>query len=224
MTPVEETQPGGKRGVVSFFKELPVLVALALGIALVIKAFLIQAFFIPSASMEPTLEIRDRVLVNKLTYRFHEPERGDVIVFHEPAGDPCARAVPQEMLPEECRRNAVQKTRDWFAELFGIPTGDIANKDYIKRIVALPGETFEMREGVIYINGEKTDFPSSKDEGPQLDKTDWTPVTIEPDHYFVMGDNRGNSSDSRVFGPIHRDKVVGKAFVIIWPPTRFSGL
>lgn len=225
----EPKQGSAKRGVLSFFKELPVLIALALGIALIIKAFLIQAFFIPSGSMEHTLEVRDRVLVNKLTYRFHKPERGDVIVFKEPAGDPCAQdRAPGFVPPEQCNRNVVRKGLDWFGELFGIPTGD-ATKDYIKRIVALPGETFEMRDGVIYINGKKTQFKMDRPRqeggsGPQLDNTDWTPVKIADDHYFVMGDNRGNSSDSRVFGPIGREKVIGKAFVIVWPPKRFAGL
>lgn len=225
-----EPKDGGKRGILSFFKELPVLIALALGIALIIKAFLIQAFFIPSGSMEHTLEVRDRVLVNKLTYRFHQPERGDVIVFKEPAGDICAqKGTPGFIPPEECNRNAAQKAVDWFGELFGIPTSDAAKKDYIKRIVALPGETFEMREGVIYINGKKTNFKSNVPRakggsGPQLDETKWTPVKIPEEHYFVMGDNRGNSSDSRVFGPIDREKVIGKAFVIVWPPKRFAGL
>jgi signal peptidase I len=163
--------------------------------------------------------------VNKLTFRFHEPERGDVIVFKEPTGDPCAREGVGIVLPEECNRTPVRKAVDWFAELFGVPTGDIANKDYIKRIVALPGDTFEMREGVVYIDGERTDFESRPNEyGPQLDNTEWTPVKVPDDHLFVLGDNRGNSSDSRVFGPVGRDKVIGKAFVIVWPPTRFSGL
>ncbi|HVE91912.1 MAG TPA: signal peptidase I [Actinomycetota bacterium] len=223
-TPVEDNVAGGRRhGIISFFKELPVLIALALGIALIIKAFLIQAFFIPSGSMEPTLAIHDRVLVNKLTYRFHKPERGDIVVFEDPSPPQC-RQIPGLALPPECNKSIPRKARDWFAELFGIPTGD-NTKDFIKRIVALPGEEFEMRDGDVFINGRKTDFESKKGvEGPQKDETDWTPVKIPKDHYWVLGDNRANSSDSRTFRSIHRDKVVGKAFVIVWPPKRFGGL
>jgi signal peptidase I len=240
LTPVEqEPTEHGKRGVVAFFKELPVLIALALVIALVIKAFLVQAFFIPSGSMEPTLQIGDRVLVNKLTYRFHDPRRGDVVVFRDPLGDKICEQRPGITVPEHCNRGVGTKVKDWFVELFGLPTAE--TKDYIKRIVALPGETIQIENGEIYVCGEpnctpldaagqpkdgrKITFPSTAEEGPQIAETQDYPATHIPEHqYWVMGDNRANSSDSTTFGSIGEDKVVGKAFVLVWPPNRFSGL
>jgi signal peptidase I len=226
--------PKERASALRFFRELPVLIALALAIALLIKAFLVQAFYIPSASMEPTLERGDRVLVNKLSYRFGDPERGDVIVFRDPYPDPCdaddARAG--------CNESFGRKAMNWFAEVFGLPTGD--TRDFIKRIVALPGETIAMREGDVYVcdspgcvpldkdgkpkDGELIDFPNSDEEGPQKDEDTIPPYVVPKGEYWVMGDNRANSSDSRTFETIGRDEIVGKAFVTVWPPTRFNGL
>jgi signal peptidase I len=221
-TPPED-QPGRepKRSILSFFKELPVLILLALGIALLIKTFLVQAFYIPSASMEPTLEVGDRVLVNKLSYRFGEPERGQIIVFKDPYGDPCD-VEPGEPMPDFCERGAFRRAFDWFGELFGLPTG--TTKDFIKRIVALPGETVEMREGVVHIDGDPVEFPSAPDQGPREDTYTMEPIQLGDDEYYVLGDNRANSSDSRVFEAISEDSIIGRAFVVVWPPTRFSGL
>lgn len=241
-SPVLESQgEGKKRGVVSFFKELPVLVALALGIALVIKALLIQAFFIPSQSMEPTLHVGDRVLVNKLTYRFHAPRRGDVVVFKDPYGElRCPKnPEPGVTLSPECNKPVLRKAYEWFAELFGLPTGE--TKDYIKRIAALPGETIQMENGEVWVcgkpnctpfnsetkqavDGRKIYFRATPEEGPQADNYTMPPFRVPEGNYYVLGDNRGNSSDSRVFKSITRGKIIGKAFVLLWPPNRFNGL
>ena len=217
-----------------FLKELPVLVALALGIALLIKAFLVQAFYIPSASMEPTLTQGDRVLVNKLSYRFGDPKRGDVIVFKDPYPNPCNE---QPEAPG-CNESVPRKALNWFAEVFGLPTG--TTRDFIKRIVALPGETVALADGKVYVcdepgcdpvdtngkpkDGHIVDFPHTADEGPQSDDDNFPKFTVPQDEYFVLGDNRANSSDSRSFKGIARDEIIGKAFVLIWPPTRFGGL
>jgi signal peptidase I len=232
-----EAPPSKRGGVLRFFKELPVLVALALGIALLIKAFLVQAFYIPSASMEPTLHIGDRVLVNKLSYRFGEPKRGDVIVFHDPYPDPCETGQG-ETPPAGCERGLGRKALDWFAEVFGLPTAD--TRDFIKRIVALPGETVQIQNGDVYVcgkpncvpvgidgkaqDGRKIDFAHNPTEGPQSDQDNVPAFPVPESQYYVLGDNRGNSSDSRNFKGIERDAVIGKAFVIVWPPNRFSGL
>ena len=224
-------------GVLRFFKELPVLVVLALGIALLIKAFLVQAFYIPSASMEPTLREGDRVLVNKLSYRFGEPKRGDVIVFHDPYPDPCESASGAEP-PAGCERSVARRVFDWFAEIFGLPTAH--TRDFIKRIVALPGETVQISDGEVYVcdepdcvplgpNGEPRDgrrisFETTEDSGPRLDHDDVPAFPVPEGQYYVMGDNRANSSDSRSFRGIARSKIIGKAFVVVWPPTRFRGL
>lgn len=222
--PEAEAPPRRAHGVLAFFKELPVLVALALGIALVIKAFLVQAFYIPSASMRPTLKEGDRVLVNKVSYRLHAPRRGDVVVFKDPYGETvCPKETPAGFAPPpQCNRSAIGKARDWFAELFGLPSSQ--HRDFIKRIIGLPGETIEIREGDVYINGDKLDLPTTAEDGPQKDASVMAPVTIPEGHFWVMGDNRANSSDSRVFKAIAREKIIGKAFVVLWPPNRFKGL
>jgi signal peptidase I len=224
-------------GALRFLRELPVLVVLALGIALLIKAFLVQAFYIPSASMEPTLRQGDRVLVNKLTYRFGQPKRGDVIVFRDPYPDPCD-ASSGTPTPPSCHRSVVRKGFDWFAEVFGLPTGE--TRDFIKRIVGLPGETIAIHDGNVYVcsqpscqplnpdgtpkDGHLIDFAHSATHGPQKDHDNVPAFAIPKNQYWVMGDNRANSSDSRTFKGVDRKLIIGKAFVLVWPPNRFSGL
>jgi signal peptidase I len=195
--------PKAKNKPRSFWRELPVLVLIALVLAVIIKTFLVQAFFIPSESMVETLQINDRVLVNKLSYRFGDISRGQVVVF-EP------EFVEEESLPTVVLRN--------IGESIGLSTPD---SDLIKRVVGLPGETIEIRNNRVFIDGSPIDEPYLADDvlmrrfGPEL---------IPADHYFVMGDNRGSSLDSRSTGPIHGDRIVGRAFVIIWPPSRWGGL
>ena len=151
-------------------------------IALVIEALLVQAFWIPSPSMEPTLNVGDRVLVNKLSYRLHDVHRGDVIVFERPPG--ASRG------------------------------GDDEIKDLIKRVIAVGGDTIEARNQLVYVNGERLDEDYLEPGAP----TDNLPrQTIPEGHVFVMGDNRTNSEDSRVFGPIDEDRIVGRAFMRVLP-------
>ena len=226
-----------RTGALRFLKELPVLVVLALGIALLIKAFLVQAFYIPSASMEPTLRQGDRVLVNKLSYRFGEPKRGDVIVFRDPYPDPCDGSAGTPT-PPSCNQSILRKGFNWLAEVFGLPTGE--TRDFIKRIIALPGETIAIRDGVVYVcgapscqplnpdgtpkDGERVDFPHSATRGPQQDHDNVPAFAIPKGQYWVMGDNRTNSSDSRTFKGVDRKLIIGKGFVLVWPPNRFRGL
>jgi signal peptidase I len=237
-SPTEETTPQEpKRGALRFLKELPVLIALALAIALLIKAFLVQAFYIPSASMVPTLREGDRVLVNKLSYRFGKPHRGDVIVFKDPYPNPCDTS-DGSAAPAGCNHGVGRKALDWVAEVFGLPTGD--TRDFIKRIVALPGETVAIHDGNVFVcsrpscvplnsdgtarDGRRISFPHTADKGPQQDHDDFPAFAVPSGQYFVMGDNRANSSDSRAFRGVGRDSIVGKAFVVVWPPNRFEGL
>jgi signal peptidase I len=192
------------RGPGSFLKELPVLLLIAFVLALLIKSFLVQAFFIPSESMEPTLRVGDRVLVNKVVYRLHPPRRGDIIVFEEPHPS------------EEAKRNPFQSFWHWLTQGLGVSSNP--EKDFIKRVVGLPGETLEIKAGQVYINGKKLVEPYV---GLTPDTRDYRPVHIPKDMLFVMGDNRTNSNDSRFgLGFIPYKKVVGRAFVIIWPPGR----
>ena len=152
----------------------------ALVVALLVTRFLVQAFFIPSLSMSPTLHRDDRVLVNKLSYDLHDVNRGDVIVF--------------ERLPDQ--------------------RGDI--KDLIKRVVALGGEQVEARDGSVYVNGEPLDEPYL---APGVETSNLDPQTVPAGHVFVLGDNRGDSRDSRFFGPLPEELIIGRAFVKVWPLT-----
>ena len=156
----------------------------ALAVALIVKTFLIQAFFIPSLSMFPTLDEGDRVLVNKLSYKLHDVNRGDLVVFERPKGQPESEI-----------------------------------KDLIKRVIALPGETIEAREGTVYIDGKQLE----EDYLVEGVTTENLPrQKIPAGHVFVMGDNRSDSSDSRVFGSIEEDTIVGRAFVRVWPIPQLS--
>jgi signal peptidase I len=202
-------EPPKKRSSLAFFKELPVLILIAFGLALLIKTFLVQAFFIPSESMVPTLMVKDRVLVNKLVYRFREPRRGEIIVF-----------VAEHSVQTQ-NRSFFKKVTDNITE--GLGVSQPADRDFIKRIIGLPGETVEMRDSVVTITttaGKKlrlTEPYAVKDPSP------FGPFKVPPSSFFVMGDNRPNSADSRYrLGPIRRSDIVGKAFIKVWPPKRMS--
>lgn len=198
----------GRQGL-PFWLELPLLVLVALAVAVLIKTFLVQAFWIPSGSMVPTLEIDDRVLVNKLEYRVQDPERGDIVVFESP--------YLEDRDEPESFRELVGRT---VAESLGIRTGGVPD-DFIKRVIATPGETIEVIDNQVHIDG----VPISEPYLPAgIGMPDFGPVTIAPGQLFVMGDNRSSSSDSRVFGPIDQSEVVGRAFVLMWPFDRWQGL
>jgi signal peptidase I len=151
----------------------------ALVVAVVVKTFLIQAFYIPSLSMYSTLDKGDRVLVNKVSYHLHDVHRGDIVVFKRPPN-----------------------------------VADTAIKDLIKRVVGLPGDKIAGHDGAVYVNGKRL-TEKYLDRGTFT--SDFSSRTIPKNRIFVMGDNRGNSEDSRVFGPIDEDLVVGRAFVRVWP-------
>ncbi|MDQ3986852.1 MAG: signal peptidase I [Actinomycetota bacterium] len=196
----------------SFWRELPVLLVLAFVVALLIKTYLLQAFFIPSASMEPTLTEGDRVLVEKISYRLGEPDPGDVIVFE--------RDLPGFTGTEETEDDSVfEDIADAFRGLLGFPTGP--KQDFIKRVVGVEGDLVEGRDGRVFVNGkpvEETYLPE------ELETTPFEPIRVGKDQLFVMGDNRGNSDDSRSFGPIPEEAVVGHAFVLVWPLSDLGGL
>ena len=213
------------RSVTRQVAELPMLVAVAFLIAIVIKTFIVQAFFIPSGSMIPTLRIGDRVLVEKISYRLHDPRRGDVIVF--------ARDIlgPQPDVPW------YQDARNFLRELVGLPVGD--EEDFIKRIVATAGDTvrYEGNPRTLYVNDEQIDQSfinhGIDKSSPTLTEKDCKRLDMEASgkgclvpagRIFVMGDNRGNSQDSRFLGPIETDKIIGRGFVVIWPLSHLGSL
>ncbi len=181
--PATPTATARKRSGTRNLVEWVVVIVCALVVAVVVKAFLVQAFYIPSPSMTPTLQPDDRVLVNKLSYRMHGVERGDLVVFESPQPAP--------------------------------------EKDLIKRVIGLPGDTVEGRDGHVLVDG-KTLEESYLADGVVTGA--FGPVVIPPNHYWVMGDNRPNSSDSRVFGAIPKSLIVGKAFVKVWPLGSFRFL
>ncbi len=192
----------------SFLVELPILMLVALVAAIIIKTFLVQAFFIPSGSMLPTLEIDDRVMVNKLSIRFGELERGDIVVFDSP------------LAPNGDDDPALDRLLRIIQESLGIKTAIIPD-DFIKRVIATPGDTIEIRGNQVYVNGIVTTEPYVA-VGSNM--TDSPARTLQDNEYFVMGDNRNNSYDSRRFGPVTDELLIGKAFVIVWPSNRFMRL
>ena len=190
----------------SFWKELPILIVVALAVAVVIKTFLVQAFYIPSASMRDTLLEGDRVMVNKLSFRFGEPERGDVIVFDSP------------LVPDHDGESFVSAVVRNIGEALGVSTPDTA---LIKRVIAVEGETIEIRDNQVFIDGVAIDEPYLRDG---TDMPAFGPLTIPAGEVFVMGDNRNQSEDSRRFGSIPVGDIIGRAFVRVWPPSRWGGL
>ena len=194
--------------------ELVVIVAVALGLALGIQAFLIKPFRIPSGSMLPTLQIGERVLVNRVGTHFRDPKVGDILVFHPPAsadaesGPQCAK-VPAAGAP--C----------------STPGATRASVNFIKRVVGVPGDRISVRRGHVVRNGklQKEPFASHTcDNGLGNACSLPTTITVPPGHYFMMGDNRGESDDSRFWGPIPKSWIIGGAFATYWPPKRIGTL
>jgi len=164
-------------------------VVVAITAALLVRAYVVQQFAVQGESMQSTLQDGDRVLVNRVSYRLHDPRRGDVVVLQR-------------------------------------FEGASAERDLIKRVVGLPGETVEFRSCVVYVDGEQLTEPyidaavQTRDGcGP-----DQTPVTVPPNSVFVLGDHRGRSQDSRYFGPVGEGLLIGRAFVIIWPTSDWAWL
>lgn len=190
----------------SFLYELPGLLLAALVVAVVIKTFVIQPFYIPSGSMIPTLEVDDRVMVSKVNDVFGEIHRGDILVFENPY-----RVEEEESVPEAVVRSVL--------EALGIRTSPY--DDLVKRVIALGGEEIEIRDNQVYIDGVAIDEPYLQ-SGTSM--PDFGPLTVPEDHLFMMGDNRNSSSDGRVFGPIPVDDVIGEAVIRIWPLDRLGGI
>ena len=204
----DEEQDKAKRSGAGSVLELFLIVAVALGLALGIQAFLVKPFRIPSASMEPTLDIGQRVLVSRVNYHFSDPDRQDVVVFKPPKGadeNLCgATRQPQRPCPK--------------------PTPGKSKENFIKRIVAVPGDRLKVLRSHVYINGKEQKEPFARFDSTcdicELPRE----IVIPPDHFFMMGDNRGESADSRYWGPVPRDNLIGQAFFTYWPPKRIGTL
>jgi signal peptidase I len=191
-----------------FWAEVPVLVVAAVVLAVLVKGFLVQAFYIPSRSMQPTLDVGDRVVVNRLSYRVGTPQRGQVVVFLRQTG---GRATATESPISWVRRAVAQG-------FGGAPPG---SEDLIKRVIAGPGDVVQGSQGRVWVNGRAL-------AEPYLRRGSFTsnfgPLRVPPGRYWVMGDNREDSSDSRVFGPIPRSALVGHAVATVWPAQRLGSL
>lgn len=178
-TPV--TGSGG-RSLSSAVGEIIQAIVLAVILAFLIRSFLFQPFFIPSGSMEPTLTVHDRIIVNKIIYRFREPERGDIIVFKYPV-DP--------------------------------------SRDFVKRLIGKPGDKVEIRNSKVYVNGAEM---TEKYLPAGMEYSDYNFSQVPQNHYLVLGDNRENSEDSRYWGTLPRENIIGRAEMIYWPIDRFRFL
>jgi signal peptidase I len=188
--------------------ELVLIVVVALGLALGIQAFLVKPYRIPSESMVPTLQIGQRVLVNRIGARFSDPKVGDVVVFHPPTGaeedDMCGEQPP---MGQVCLK----------------PTAHKADVNFIKRVVAGPGDRLAIRNGHVILNGKPQKEPFIRPCAGGAGECDFPrEVTIPAGSYFMMGDNRGSSDDSRYWGPVPRKWIVGAAFGTYWPPKRIG--
>lgn len=171
----------------------------AIAIVLAVKAFVVNPYRIPSSSMEPTLHcapidagceasrFSDRVLANRLVYRFKDPERGDIVVFDTP--------------PQAAARCGAGGT-------------------FVKRLIVLPGETWRMENGVVFINGRRLIEPYIEADRRGFDSR--PSATVPLDEFVVMGDNRNASCDSRAWGPVPRENLIGKVFAVYWPPGRIG--
>jgi signal peptidase I len=196
-------------------RELPVLLVAAALIAFLIKTFVAQAFYIPSGSMIPQLQINDRVVVSKLAYRFHDPHRGDIVVFDAPI---------HSLFPAPAHHDNPVHTLI-HRVLTGVGLTAPSTEEYIKRVIGLPGETIDVKDGKVFVDGRPL-------VEPYLPKGTVTlpggnvkfPLTVPKGQLWVMGDNRTNSSDSRVFGTIKEKKVVGRTILKVWPLRKMSFL
>lgn len=166
----------------SALREIVESLLIAVVLAILIRAFLFQPFYIPSGSMEPTLQIQDHIIVNKFGYRFWEPQRGDIVVFKYPLNP---------------------------------------KKDFVKRLIGKPGERVELRNSRLIVNGKET---PEKYLSAGLRYPDFGPVLVPENSYLMLGDNRNNSDDSRVWGPLPRENIIGKSILVYWPLGRIEML
>jgi signal peptidase I len=207
----QDGEDAGKKqpGPLAVVRETVVLVALAILLAVVFKTFLVAAFYIPSGSMEPTLNVSDRVLVEKVSYRFGDVQDGDVVVFvHDDLG-----------LQPSGPSNPIARFFSSLGQAIGlVPPSD---RDFIKRVVGVPGDEISCPNGELLRNGKQVDEPYLD---PAVTTEGCKTTTVPAGKLYVMGDNRTNSQDSRSFGVIDRSDVVGRAFVRIWPLTHVGWL
>ncbi len=199
-----------KKSTAASLVELVVTIAVAVGLAILIQAFIVKPYRIPSSSMVPTLDPGQRVLTNRLSTH---PSVGDVVVFHPPHGADFDNPVCGDASQGTGHQQACDQ-----------PTAQESTQTFIKRVVAGPGDTLFIQNGHVYRNGvkEKDGYiaPCGADSSCNFTK----PIKVPPGHYFMMGDNRGLSDDSRFWGPVPQQWIIGVAFFTYWPPSRLGTL
>jgi len=214
-----------RRKEMPLWQELPLLLVVAFCLAVLIRTFLVQAFFIPSGSMENTLLVGDRVLVNKVVYDMRDPLRGEIVVFRG----------TDNWAPE-----VTQPISQAFGAKLGRTVGDLVGisrpgeRDFIKRVIGLPGDKIACcdAQGRITVNGTPVNEPYVQDDSPldappnprQCTSRRFAEITVPAGEMFVMGDHRAVSQDARCQGPVPISNVIGRAFVIVWPSSRFASL
>jgi signal peptidase I len=199
-----------RKSPLSTLVETVVTIAIAVGVAILLQAFVVKPYRIPSSSMEPTLDINQRVLVNRLVTK---PSLGDIVVFHPPHGaDPiqpiCGSSSEGSGHPQAC----------------DVHTAAESTQTYIKRVVGLPGDHLSIRNGHVYRNGKRERDPYIRACGAYSSCNFPKTFTVPPGEYFMMGDNRAVSDDSRFWGPVPARWIIGVAFFTYWPPGRFGTL
>ncbi|MBJ7353619.1 MAG: signal peptidase I [Thermoleophilaceae bacterium] len=222
--------------------ETAVIVAAALVFAFLIQWLLVKPYKIPSPSMVPTLETGQRVLVNRIEGRFGTPSRGDVVVFHPPPGaneQRCGIQSGEKFGPPPGQtyvgvpdlEDLPSQTDDASYMACPVATAGTQKQAFIKRVVGMPGDRFKIIKGHAYVNGKMLNEPYINRLQSCDDPSNFTlsctysrEFTIPPGKYFMMGDNRNNSDDSRFWGPIPKSSMVGEAFATYWPINRIGGL
>ena len=199
--PKQESRKGG-------VLELFTIVAVALGLALGIQAVLVKPFRIPSESMVPTLEVGQRVLVDRVTFRIGEPERNDVVVFKPPKGADDNVCGVRHSSRSACPR----------------PTSSRSDTNFIKRVVAIGGDRLRVVDGRVILNGKRQKEPFIRPDSTCDICNLPDEITIPKGMFFMMGDNRGESADSRFWGPVPKKWLIGQAFMTYWPPNRIGAL
>jgi signal peptidase I len=219
---VKEREGKRKKSSTSSAIEFVVIVGVAIGLAFGIQKFLVKPFRIPSPSMVPTLKVGQRVLVNRLGPHFGDPSRGDIVVFKPPKGAD----------PSEDRCGKVSEPAD--GHPCDTPTPDQSSSNFIKRVVAIPGDWIKVKNNRVYLAKSVTG-PFKEQNEPFINKAgreDQTcelcnlgkPIQIPAGHFFMMGDNRAQSDDSRKWGPVPKSWIIGRAFFTYWPPDRIGTL
>jgi signal peptidase I len=209
--PGAKQQPGPKKRSKTLqgsIVELVVIVVIALGLALLIQAFIVKPYKIPSGSMEPTLAIGQRVLVDRIGTHFSDPHVGEIAVFHPPEGAKQEQCGP---VPHTVKLGGAACTQ---------PIPKEAGENFIKRVVGGPGDVISIHEGHVTRNGKREADSYIRQCGASPECNFPVPIRIPAGHWFMMGDNRGESDDSRFWGPVPTGWIIGEAFFTYWPISR----